>query len=178
MPCLKCKLLVKSRQRIVKGYGSGKSGIMFIGIAPGCHLLRGVADSTGIPFKGDASGRLFERLLADLGLTREDVYTTNLVKCRPASSDKLYNRLPSQDEIANCFPSLLREIQSVGPFVIVCFGHIVYETLIKEKAIHKFILDGYSIFYTWHPAYIARDSMRYNEWLADIKMKIGKRRKS
>jgi len=169
MNCLKYPELVKSRSRIVEDYGDKKASIMFIGICPGNHLFRGGADSTGIPFKGDASGRLFERLLTDLGLTRESVYTTNIVKCRPCKDDKkYYNRLPTEKEINNCLIGHLQcEIAEINPDIVICFGHLVYERL---KEFYRF--NSYNILYAWHPAYIARDNLKYDEWLCDVKKKL------
>jgi len=171
MICRKCVDLVESRSQVVSGYGNKKAAIMFVGICPGNHLGRGGADSTGIPFKGDASGRLFERLLSDLGLTRESVYTTNIVKCRPAKlGDVRYNRLPTEQEIINCFPSLLIEIYEVQPKIIICFGKIVYDFIYKRHSLELFAKS--ELVYCWHPAFIARDMSKYQSWFYDVQAKI------
>jgi uracil-DNA glycosylase len=140
---------------------------MFIGICPGNHQLRGGADKSGIPFKGDMNGVLFGQLLEDLGITREDVYTTNLVKCRPARyGNLLYNRLPTNSEIESCYPYLVKEVECIRPKVIFCLGRNVYEKLNKE-------LPHNVIFYAWHPSFILRDGRRlYKRWVDDIKYNI------
>lgn len=167
--CKKCPSLVKSRIQMVEGQGNKNAVIMFVGICPGNHLLHGGADSTGIPFKGDKSGDIFERLLHDLQTNRKRVYVTNLVKCRPATEDKMYNRPPTQKEIMNCLPNLIKEIKKVKPWIIICFGSIVYDTL--EPELKKRKINIYTR-YCWHPAFIARSPDKYNIWKYDIQSKI------
>jgi len=177
MICRKCVDLVESRSQVVSGYGNKKAAIMFVGICPGNHLGHGGADSTGIPFKGDASGRLFERLLSDLELTREDVYTTNIVKCRPAKPDDIrFNRLPTEQEMINCFPSLLIEIYEVQPKIIICFGKIVYDFIYRHNSLEVF--EKIKIVYCYHPAFLARCPSKYMTWMNDVKSKIKKSKKS
>lgn len=166
MICKKCPELVRSRNCVVRGYGDRNAKIMFVGICPGNHLLRGGADSTGIPFKGDRSGDAFEKLLYKMNLTRQDVYTTNLVKCRPAQSDIRYNRLPDSDEIANCLPYLLKEIHTVQPKVVIALGKMVFDELSGRDL-------GVPVEKAYHPSYIVR-SNRYEDWFKDVREIIWK----
>ena len=168
--CTKCPNLVKSRIQIVNGYGNKNADIMFIGICPGNHNLLGGADKTGIPFKGDKSGKLFERLLSTLKLSRNDVYTTNLVKCRPAKLHEIYrNRLPSSDEIDNCFPYLMQEIKDVKPKIIFAMGKVVYAELKKyEQLLPPFV-------YIFHPGFLIRNGENtelFDKWITNIKYNI------
>jgi DNA polymerase len=84
---------------------------MFVGEAPGFH-----EDQQGRPFVG-AAGQFLEELLASIGLTRDDVYITNVIKCRPPG-----NRDPLPDEIRSCAPFLDRQIEMIGPTVLVTLG--------------------------------------------------------
>jgi len=166
--CIKCPNLVKSRIQIVNGQGHKNAKIFFCGIMPGNHLLHGGADSTGIVFKGDKSGEIFEQLLKDLHINRNQIYVTNLVKCRGATDDnKLYNRLPTQKEIMNCLPYLLQEINIIKPSVIICFGRLVYNTLISYFIDYKINMP---IKFLYHPAYIARCPWKYKFWMESIQL--------
>ena len=162
MKCEKCPELVKSRSRIVEGHGSKTAPIIFVGICPGNHLLKGGADSTGIPFKGDRSGDLYEKLLKEIGYEREEVYTTNIVKCRPARPDDIrYNRLPNSKEISNCLPYLIKEINDIKPKVVIALGKMVYDALHGKVDI--------PVYKTYHPAYIARNNTAYDAWVMSVK---------
>ena len=108
--CQQCHL-GQLRTHAVPGEGPADAEIMFIGEAPGYH-----EDQQGRPFVG-ASGRLLEKLLAKIHLTREDVYITNVVKCRPPA-----NRDPLPAEIAACEPWLQQQIELIDPLVIITLG--------------------------------------------------------
>ncbi len=108
--CQRCPL-AHTRTHAVPGEGPADAALMFIGEAPGYY-----EDRQGRPFVG-ASGRLLERLLAGIGLTREDVFITNVVKCRPPG-----NRDPLPEEIEACRPWLSRQIAWIDPLVIVTLG--------------------------------------------------------
>jgi uracil-DNA glycosylase family 4 len=166
--CEMCKELVKSRSQIVNGYGNENAKIMFIGICPGNHLMQGGADRSGIPFMGDKSGELFEKMLDSNGLTRTDVYATNIVKCRPASKDRMYNRLPTTEEIYNCKKYLVQEINVVKPKVIICLGKLVYNTIEPDEEIKSVKL------YHWHPGFVARSPEFFDIWIYNIKHDIKK----
>jgi uracil-DNA glycosylase family 4 len=108
--CTLCPLS-QGRTHAVPGEGPLNADIMFIGEGPGFH-----EDRQGRPFVG-AAGQFLEELLASIGLTREQVYITNVVKCRPPG-----NRDPMPTEISACAPYLERQIQLIKPKVIVTLG--------------------------------------------------------
>lgn len=108
--CTKC-LLHRGRTHAVPGEGPGDAEIMFVGEAPGFH-----EDQQGRPFVG-AAGQFLEELLEDIGLTRDDVFITNVIKCRPPG-----NRDPLPQEISACEPYLDRQIALINPTVVVTLG--------------------------------------------------------
>ena len=108
--CQRCELS-QGRTKTVPGEGPENAEIMFIGEAPGFH-----EDRQGRPFVG-AAGKFLDELLASIGLTREDVYICNVIKCRPPS-----NRDPQPDEMAACKPFLDKQIELVRPKLIVTLG--------------------------------------------------------
>ncbi len=108
--CTKCPLHL-SREKAVPGEGPPDAEIMFIGEGPGFH-----ENQSGRPFVG-AAGKFLDELLASIGLRREDVFITNVVKCRPPG-----NRDPQPDEIAACREYLDRQIAVIDPKVIVTLG--------------------------------------------------------
>jgi DNA polymerase len=116
--CTRCKLHL-ARKRVVPGEGPLNASIMMIGEAPGER-----EDEEGRPFVG-AAGQLLTKLLNSVGIRREDVYITNIVKCRPPN-----NRDPEPDEIDACRPYLVTQILIVRPKVIICLGrHSAREVL-------------------------------------------------
>src|ERR671936_1473440 len=115
--CTKCAL-AKGRTQVVFGSGSPNADLMFVGEAPGFH-----EDKQGLPFVGQA-GKLLERLLAGIGLRREDVYICNTLKCRPPG-----NRDPQPDEIESCEPHLFRQIELIEPVVIATLGNFATKLL-------------------------------------------------
>jgi uracil-DNA glycosylase family 4 len=108
--CTRC-LLHQGRTRAVPGEGPEDADILFIGEAPGFH-----EDQQGRPFVG-AAGRFLEELLASIELKREDVFITNVIKCRPPG-----NRDPLPEEIEACKPYLDRQIELLQPKIIVTLG--------------------------------------------------------
>ncbi len=110
MSCKKCDLY-KYRKNPVPGEGRLDADIMFIGEAPGAQ-----EDERGRPFVG-AAGKLLTELIESIGLKREEVYITNVVKCRPPN-----NRDPTEEEIEACSPYLIRQIQLIKPKIIIALG--------------------------------------------------------
>lgn len=110
MVCTKCKLHL-SRKLAVPGEGPEDAELMFVGEGPGFH-----ENEQGRPFVG-AAGNFLEELLASIGLTREQVFITNIVKCRPPG-----NRDPQAPEIESCSGYLERQIRAINPKVIVTLG--------------------------------------------------------
>lgn len=108
--CHKCPL-ARGRTKTVPGQGPADAKLMFIGEAPGFH-----EDRQGLPFVG-AAGQFLEQLLASIGMTRDQVYICNVIKCRPPN-----NRDPLPEEIEACRPYLDRQIELVRPRVIVTLG--------------------------------------------------------
>ena len=115
--CTRCRL-AEGRTQVVFGAGNPHADLMFVGEAPGFH-----EDKQGIPFVGQA-GKLLERLLAGIGLQREDVYIANVLKCRPPG-----NRDPQPDEIESCEPHLFRQIELIEPAVIATLGNFATKLL-------------------------------------------------
>lgn len=108
--CTAC-ILHRGRTMAVPGEGPADAAIVFVGEAPGFH-----EDQQGRPFVGQA-GQFLEELLASIGLRRDQVYITNIVKCRPPG-----NRDPLPDEIAACSPYLDRQLALIRPKLVVTLG--------------------------------------------------------
>jgi DNA polymerase len=115
--CTRCRL-AQGRTQVVFGAGNPRADLMFVGEAPGFH-----EDKQGIPFVGQA-GKLLDRLLAGVGLWRDDVYIANVLKCRPPG-----NRDPQPDEIESCEPHLFRQIELIEPKVIATLGNFATKLL-------------------------------------------------
>jgi DNA polymerase len=115
--CTRCRL-AQGRTQVVFGVGNPDANLMFVGEAPGFH-----EDQQGIPFVGQA-GQLLTRLLAGIGLTREDVYIANVLKCRPPG-----NRDPAPDEIETCEGHLFRQIELIEPRVVATLGNFATKLL-------------------------------------------------
>src|SRR3954464_13756641 len=115
--CTRCPLHT-SRTLAVPGSGDPDAELMFVGEAPGYH-----EDRQGVPFVGQA-GQLLDRLLAGIGLTRPDVYVTNVLKSRPPGT-----RPPHPDEIAAGEPYLFRQLELVRPRVICTLGNFATKLL-------------------------------------------------
>jgi DNA polymerase len=115
--CLRCQL-AETRTQVVFGSGNPDAELMIVGEAPGYH-----EDQGGLPFSGQA-GELLERLLAGIGLGRDEVYLANVLKCRPPQ-----NRDPLEAEIASCEPHLFRQIELVRPRVVATLGNFATRLL-------------------------------------------------
>ena len=145
----KCNLceLYHSRKLAVPGEGPGKSDIMFIGEGPGFH-----ENEQGRPFVG-AAGKFLEELLASIDLSREQVYITNVVKCRPPG-----NRDPQPIEVETCTTTFLdRQIQAINPKVIVTLGRFsmsLFLTNAKISQVHgqSMRIKGRLVVPMYHPA--------------------------
>lgn len=155
--CQKCPELVRSRKlysygKETWGYGKSPCQIMFIGEAPG----RWGCGITGIPFTKDRSGEFFQRCLEVCELTKEAVYVTNIVKCCPEK-----NRTPSDLEVANCTPYLLKEIEKVNPTYIITLGAPATRSFVSGS-MHQLTKDVYNwqgkriLMPMYHPAYALR----------------------
>jgi uracil-DNA glycosylase len=115
--CTRCRL-AQGRTQVVFGAGNPHADLMFVGEAPGFH-----EDKQGVPFVGQA-GKLLEKLLAGIGLSRDDVYIANVLKCRPPG-----NRDPQPDEIEACESHLFRQIGLIQPRVVATLGNFATKLL-------------------------------------------------
>lgn len=115
--CTSCRL-AEGRTQVVFGVGNPEAELMFVGEAPGFH-----EDKQGYPFVGQA-GKLLDRLLAGIGLSRADVYIANVIKCRPPG-----NRDPQPDEIHACEGHLFRQIETIEPRVVATLGNFATKLL-------------------------------------------------
>lgn len=161
--CKRCKLH-RHRHTIVFGDGNPHADLVFVGEGPGHD-----EDVQGLPFVGRA-GQLLNQMIHAMGITREDVYICNVVKCRPPE-----NRTPEKDEIATCLPFLLRQLAAIHPKVIVCLGNVAAQALLgTNKSLSHFRgqwLDfrGARLMATYHPAYLLRNPHAKPEVWADLK---------
>jgi DNA polymerase len=144
--CTKCELY-HSRKNAVPGEGPPDADILFIGEGPGFH-----ENEQGRPFVG-AAGRFLEELLENIGMSREEVFITNVVKCRPPG-----NRDPRPDEIETCTRNYLeRQIQSINPKIIVTLGRFsmaLYLPNAKISEVHgqPMRVKGRLVVPMYHPA--------------------------
>lgn len=122
--CQRCPALCKSRTQVVFGSGNPRAEILLIGEAPGFQ-----EDRQGIPFCGE-SGKVLQELLASIGLTREDVFITNTILCRPEN-----NRNPAPEEVGNCRERLDTLITIMKPKVIVTIGNFATQRILGESGL-------------------------------------------
>ena len=115
--CTRCRL-AEGRTQVVFGVGNPDADLMFVGEAPGFH-----EDKQGVPFVGQA-GKLLDKLLAGVGLSRRDVFDANVLKCRPPG-----NRDPLPDEIEQCEPWLFRKIELIEPRMVATLGNFATKLL-------------------------------------------------
>ena len=121
--CQKCPQLASTRTKVVFGAGNADADLMFVGEAPGAS-----EDKAGLPFVGQA-GKLLDKLLNEIGLEREQVFITNVLKSRPPN-----NRDPQPMEIDNCRDYLLRQIELIEPRVICTLGNFSTKLLRDDPA--------------------------------------------
>lgn len=165
--CRRCKLH-RTRTTIVFGEGNEKTKLMFIGEGPGYD-----EDVQGRPFVGKA-GQLLTKIIQSIHLQREEVYITNIIKCRPPQ-----NRNPEPDEIQSCHPFLQKQIQSIQPKMICALGTFAAQTLLSTDAKitslrgRIFELGGIKVLPTYHPAYLLRNPERKREVWEDMKQISG-----
>jgi uracil-DNA glycosylase family 4 len=162
--CRRCKLCTMGRSQIVFGVGNPKARLMFVGEAPGEE-----EDKRGEPFVGRA-GQLLTKIIEAIGLTREQVYIANVIKCRPPG-----NRNPETDEVEQCEPFLFRQIDVIKPRVIVPLGKFAAQSLLKTMDPitrlrgRQFDYRGAALIPTFHPAYLLRNPSAKREVWEDMK---------
>jgi len=159
--CHRCEI-AKYRTNAVPGEGPEDAEIVFIGEAPGWH-----EDQQGRPFVGPA-GQLLDKLLVSIGLTRAQVYITNVIKTRPPN-----NREPLPVEIQNCRPWLDRQLEILRPKVIVTLGRYSMAPFFPGKSISKVHgtaqkKDGVIIYAMYHPAAALHQQSLRKEIEADM----------
>jgi uracil-DNA glycosylase family 4 len=163
--CTRCPLHKQGRKQIVFGVGNPNADLMFIGEAPGAD-----EDMQGEPFVG-RSGQLLTNMIKAMGLSREEVYIANIIKCRPPG-----NRAPERDECATCSPFLMRQIEAVKPKAIVALGAVAAKTLLAINAPMSelrgqwFDFRGTKLAVTYHPAFLLRDPRQKKETWKDLQM--------
>ncbi len=154
--CTKCDLC-KTRSNAVPGKGSFKSDVIFVGEAPGRN-----EDKSGEPFVGVA-GKKLSIALEEAGISRDAVYITNIVKCRPPN-----NRVPNTNERNTCQEYLKQEISIIKPEIICILGNTAFNSILGGSEITKFRgkvvrKDNQLYFLTIHPA-----ATIYNQKLIDV----------
>ncbi|MCX6512868.1 MAG: uracil-DNA glycosylase [Actinobacteria bacterium] len=160
--CTACALSA-TRSQVVFASGDSSSELVIIGEAPGA-----AEDLAGLPFVG-RSGKLLEKLLLEeLGLKREEVYITNLVKCRPPE-----NRNPLPKEIAACKPFLDGQLEAIAPKVLLTLGNFATRSLLQSREGitslrgRVFEFSGLSLVPTIHPAAALRGGEAKVDWIRE-----------
>lgn len=163
--CQACPLATQGRSQVVFGHGNPHATLMFVGEGPGRD-----EDKQGLPFIGRA-GQLLTKIIEAMGLTREDVYISNVVKCRPPE-----NRAPLPIESNTCKNLILyREIDIIQPKVICALGATALQSLLGEDArISKYRgvfteFRGILLLPTYHPAYLLRNPAEKRTVWEDMK---------
>ena len=150
--CTRCRL-ASTRRKVVFGSGDPAARLMVVGEGPGAE-----EDRQGLPFVGPA-GELLTKILAAIGLGRDQVYIANIVKCRPPG-----NREPQADEVAACRDYLEGQIAAIRPAVLVCFGRVAAQVLLgTDSPIGRMRGQWHSVrgvptMVTYHPAALLRNA--------------------
>ena len=167
--CRRCKLC-EGRASIVFGSGNPQAGLVVIGEGPGAD-----EDAQGLPFVGRA-GQLLTRMLASVDLSRDEVYITNTVLCRPPN-----NRNPESDELAACAPFLADKLGVIQPKVILTLGSVATQAMLRTKEpigklrgkLHQY---GDAVLVpTFHPAFLLRNPGQDYKRMAWDDLKLAKR---
>jgi len=167
--CTRCPLYGMGRKQIVFGVGNPRAEIMFVGEAPGAD-----EDEQGVPFVGRA-GQLLTNMIGAMGLSRDDVYIANVIKCRPPG-----NRTPEPTECATCSPFLLKQIDAIKPKALIALGAVAARTLlgVNQPMIQLrgkwWDFRGIPLAVTYHPAYLLRDPRQKAEAWKDLQMVMRK----
>lgn len=164
--CRRCPLW-ENRTNLVFGEGNPEARLVFVGEAPGYN-----EDQTGRPFVGRA-GKLLNKMIRAMGLERDDVYICNALKSRPPD-----NRDPQPDEIAECKPFMLKQLDIIEPEVIVTLGRPASQNVLETSrgigdlrgSWHDH--DGTPVMPTYHPAYLLRNESQKRKTWADLQKVI------
>jgi DNA polymerase len=167
--CKRCKLC-EGRTHIVFGSGNASAEVVVIGEGPGAD-----EDAQGLPFVGRA-GQLLTKMLASVNLSRDEVFITNAVLCRPPG-----NRNPEPDELAACAPFLANKLAVIQPKVVLALGSVATQSLLRTKEaigklrgrIHAF---GDAVLIpTFHPAFLLRNPGQEYKRMAWEDLKLARR---
>jgi uracil-DNA glycosylase family 4 len=173
--CTRCPLHMQGRKQIVFGVGNPQAELLFVGEGPGAD-----EDEQGEPFVG-RSGQLLTNMIKAMGLSREQVYIANIVKCRPPA-----NRAPEREESETCSPFLMRQIAAIKPKVVVALGATAAKGLLamsapmtqlrgrfydfKPPGVRDSDWGGCKLAVTYHPAFLLRDPRQKGEAWKDLQM--------
>ena len=173
--CTRCPLHQQGRKQIVFGVGNPNAELLFVGEGPGAD-----EDEQGEPFVG-RSGQLLTNMIKAMGLSREQVYIANIVKCRPPA-----NRAPEREESETCLPFLMRQIAAIRPKIVVALGATAAKGLLamsapmtqlrgrfydfKPPGVRDSDWDGCKLAVTYHPAFLLRDPRQKGEAWKDLQM--------
>jgi uracil-DNA glycosylase family 4 len=163
--CTRCPLAYAGRHTIVFGDGDPNARLMFVGEGPGAD-----EDEQGLPFVGK-SGQLLNNMINAMGLSREQVYIANIVKCRPPA-----NRAPEPAEANICTQFLVRQMDIVQPQVVVALGATAAMYLLGVKQSlaslrgRFHMVRGAKAAITYHPAFLLRDPRQKGEAWKDLQM--------
>jgi uracil-DNA glycosylase family 4 len=164
--CRRCPHLAETRTQTVFGTGNAETRLMFIGEAPGAD-----EDRTGEPFVGRAGQLLTDMITKGMGLTRDQVYIANILKCRPPE-----NRTPTSEEAENCFPYLQQQIAIIRPEFLCLLGRVAVQAVLNSTQSmgkmrgkwHRY--RGIPTLATYHPSYLLRmPSAKKDAW-EDLQM--------
>ncbi len=162
--CTRCSLH-KERTQTVFGVGDLSASLLIIGEAPGAE-----EDRVGEPFVGRA-GKLLNSMLRAIGLSREQVYIANILKCRPPG-----NRDPLPEEVAHCASYLARQVEMINPSIILAVGRIAAQNLLQNSVPigkmrgqrYTYGDQGIPVIVTYHPAYLLRSPREKRKSLQDL----------
>ena len=163
--CNRCRELASCRSNTVFGVGNPQPELCFLGEGPGAD-----EDRQGEPFVG-AAGQLLNKIIGACNMTREEVYILNTVKCRPPG-----NRNPNEDELENCWPYAIQQLELLQPRFICCLGSVAAKTLLQTKqSIGRmrgqfFQFRSSQVIVTYHPAYLLRNPSAKRQVWDDMKM--------
>ncbi len=173
--CTRCALHKQGRKQIVFGVGDPHAELLFVGEGPGAD-----EDEQGEPFVG-RSGQLLTNMIKAMGLSREQVYIANIVKCRPPA-----NRAPEREESETCSPFLMRQIAAIKPKIVVALGATAAKGLLamsapmtqlrgrfydfKPTGVRNPEWGGCKLAVTYHPAFLLRDPRQKGEAWKDLQM--------
>jgi DNA polymerase len=162
--CVRCGLN-KTRKKSVFGSGNKTAQLLIIGEAPGAN-----EDEQGLPFVGRA-GQLLTEMLKAIGIAREDIYITNILKCRPPQ-----NRDPLPNEVDCCTPYLKDQIALIKPKLILAIGRIAVGFLLETKTslsrlrgkMYEYGEPAVPLLITYHPAYLLRSPREKSKAYEDL----------